>query len=322
MATLGLHIVPTMSVDDIVTLTAEAEAMGYTHCLLADEGFMPDVYATLALVARATTTMRLGPVTNGYTRHPAATATALATLDEISGGRTFVTMLAGGSMVLPPMGIERRAPLGVVRESIEIMRLLWSGDTVDYEGRHFRLNGARCTLGRHDIPVWIAARGPKLLALTGRVADGTLLTVKPDLPHALGLITEARPADAPPLTRSYIGRICYTPEMVAEQARTFPYILMDSPQRVIDAFGFTPDQLATVEAAIAADDPEPIAEMATQEMLQLYQIAGTPRECRVEFDRVVADNDLDVVMIDVLEPDLSANLAVLRATLEITADAR
>ncbi len=322
MATLGLHIVPTMAVDDIVTLIAEAEAMGYTHCLLADEGFMPDVHATLALAARATTGIMLGPVTNGYTRHPAVTATALATLDEISGGRAFVTMLAGGSMVLPPMGIERRSPLGVVREAIEVMRLLWSGETVDYEGRHFRLDGARCTMGRHDVPVWIAARGPKLLALTGRVADGTLLTVKPDLPHALELITNARPTGAPPLTRGYIGRVCHTPQMVAEQARTFPYILMDSPRRVIDAFGFTPEQLLIIDKAIADDDPEPIAAMATQEMLRLYQIAGTPAECRAEFDRVVADNDLDVVMIDVLEPDLSANLAVLRATLEITAAAR
>ena len=88
----------------------EAERLGYDYCLVADEGFHPDVYACLGAIARATDRITLGVLTNGYTRHPAVTAAAAATVNELSGGRLVVTLLAGGSMVLTPMGIERARP--------------------------------------------------------------------------------------------------------------------------------------------------------------------------------------------------------------------
>ena len=106
---LGLQIVPTMGSDELIDIVVLAEELGYSYCMVADEGLMLDVYAVLGAAARATSTIRLGPVTNPYTRHPAATAAAVATIDEMSGGRAFVTLVAGGTMVLHPMGIERTA---------------------------------------------------------------------------------------------------------------------------------------------------------------------------------------------------------------------
>ena len=184
---LGLQIVPTMPPGEAVETIRAAEELGYSYAMVADEGLMLDPYALLGAAAGATTAIRLGSVTNGYTRHPAATAAALATVDQMSGGRAFVTLVAGGTMVLRPMGIERAEPLAVMADAIEMMRLLWGGEPVTWQGRRFRLEEARIETGPHRIPVFVAARGPGMLKLAGARADGVVLMVKSDLGDALAL---------------------------------------------------------------------------------------------------------------------------------------
>ena len=189
---LGLQIVPTMGSAELIDTIVLAEELGYSYCMVADEGLMLDVYAVLGAAARATSTIRLGPVTNPYTRHPAATAAAVATLDEMSDGRAFITLVAGGTMVLHPMGLQRSAPLTLMTDMITALRLLWRGEPVTWQGRRLRLEAAQLTTGTHAIPVWVAARGEKMLALAGTAADGLVLMVKADLADAFGLAEQAR----------------------------------------------------------------------------------------------------------------------------------
>jgi len=120
-----------MSITEVVDTICAAEELGYDYCMVADEGLMQDVYVCLGAAAGRTDTIRLGVVTNGYTRRPAATAAALATVNELSGGRAFVTLVAGGSMVLDPMGIERASPLAVIDDTIEVLRALWTGEPIE-----------------------------------------------------------------------------------------------------------------------------------------------------------------------------------------------
>ena len=128
MIEMGLQIVPTMPVQEVIDTIRIGEELGYSCCLLADEGFMPDVYVCLAIAAQQTSRIKLGPVTNGYTRHPAVTASAAATLNQVSNGRALVNLVAGGSMVLRPMAIPREEPLLVLSETSDILQRLWSGE--------------------------------------------------------------------------------------------------------------------------------------------------------------------------------------------------
>jgi 5,10-methylenetetrahydromethanopterin reductase len=319
----GVHIVPLMPADAVVELGIAAERIGYDYCLVADEGFHPDVYACMGAIARETDTMRIGPATNGYTRHPAVTAAAVATIDELSGGRAFVTLLAGGSMVLSPMGIPRERPYRVVRDTIEVLRALWSGEVVDWDGEQHSLRGAQLGNGARDIPIWITSRGPLLLRLAGRSADGALLTVKPDLDAALEIVEGAaagtggrRPE------RIYLGRIAYTPEMVDEQRRTIGYVLMDSPERVLQSLGFDGEARQRVFRAAVDHDPESLADLITDDLLRDYQINGTPEECSAGVAALVATHGLDTVLVDVLSHDLEENLALLHDTHQILSDSQ
>ena len=267
MVAAGVHIVPLMPADDVISVAVEAERLGYEYCLVADEGFHPDVYACLGAIARATDRITLGVLTNGYTRHPAVTAAAAATVNELSGGRLVVTLLAGGSMVLSPMGIERARPARVVADSVQALKKLWSGDEVSWQGQTCSLDRARLGMGPQSIPLWIAGRGPRLLELAGQQADGVILTVKPDLGAALSLVEEAAAvADRAEPSRFYLGRICYTPELLEGQRRTLSFVLMDSPRRVLESLGLTTDEIAVVEHAAGGNHPELVDELVTGDL--------------------------------------------------------
>ena len=323
MVAAGVHIVPLMPARDVISVAVEAERLGYEYCLVADEGFHPDIYACLGAIARATDRITLGVLTNGYTRHPAVTAAAAATVNELSGGRLVVTLLAGGSMVLSPMAIERVRPARVVADSVQVLRRLWSGEEVSWQGQTCSLDRARLGLGPQSIPIWIAGRGPRLLELAGQQSDGVILTVKPDLGAALSLVGSAAAAAGRPDPHCfYLGRICYTPDLLEGQRRTLSFVLMDSPPRVLQSLGLTGDEIAVVEHAARSNHPELVDELVTDALLQRYQVAGTPDECRAEVEELAREHSLSGVLIDALSEDLDENLAVLADSLPIIHGAR
>ena len=318
MVAAGVHIVPLMSSSDVIAVALEAECLGYDYCMVADEGFHPDIYACLGVIARETERITLGVMTNGYTRHPAVTATALATINELSGGRVVATMLAGGSMVLAPMGIERRRPYRVIADSVDVMRRLWSGEVVSWEGETFKLENAQLGMGAQDIPIWIASRGPMLLGLAGRELDGVILTVKPDLGQALPIVARAAAESGRDVPRPmYLGRICYTPELLEGQRRTLSYVLMDSPRRVLESLSLTETEADTVEQAARTNNPGLVDPLISDDLLHRYQVAGTPQECAAEVAAMAQEHGLHAVLIYALSSDLEENLAVQRESLPL-----
>jgi len=308
MSTLcGLQIVPTMPVDELIATVRTAEEMGYSHCMVADEGLMHDVYAVLAVAAGATSSIRLGAVTNGYTRHPAATAAALATINVLSDGRAFTTLVAGGTMVLRPMGIERSAPVKVMADTIEMLRVLWSGEKVSWQGEVFGLDGAQLSSGPHEIPIWMAARGERMLTLAGEKADGIVLMAKADLGDALERVDRAGRS----LTRIYLDRLAYTPEMIAEAKGLYAYAIMDTPPRMLENLGISDLEIAAMKAAMEVGGPAAVAPLVTDEMVTSYQIAGTRAECRESLIGLIATHDLDAFFVNITSPGLEANTAML-----------
>ena len=316
---LGLQIVPTMGSAELIDTIVLAEELGYSYCMVADEGLMLDVYAVLGAAARATSTIRLGAVTNPYTRHPAATAAAIATVDEMSGGRAFVTLVAGGTMVLHPVGLERSAPLALMADTIDALRLLWRGEPVTWQGRRLSLEGAQLATGAHSIPVWVAARGEKMLALAGTHADGLVLMVKSDLGDAFGIADQARTETSAPLTRVYLDRLAYKPEMIEEAKHLYGYAIMDSPPRILRNLGLDDDEIADLKHAFEQGGPEAVGQLVTDELVASYQIAGTPAECRNQLDHLIDAHRLDAFFVNIISPGRTANRDLLTEVKAIAA---
>ena len=157
-------------------LAQVAEAHDFEHLWVADEKFFRDPYASLAYLSQHTSRIHLGPcVTDPFTRHPAITAMAMATLDEIAGGRGVLGIGAGFSG-LEALGIQRQKTVLALREAIQLIRRLWSGGAVDYEGETVSFHSAELNFpSRPDIPILVASAGPQILRLAGEMADSVML---------------------------------------------------------------------------------------------------------------------------------------------------
>jgi len=174
----GFTLKPDHTIQRTIALTRQAESAGFTYGWLFDSHVLwQEVYPLLTLMALNTDRMRLGTcVTNPATREPSVTASALATLDLISGGRMDLGIGRGDSarrvLGKPPTTMK------TLEEAIELIRDLVEGRTRRYEDAelHFPWTGS------WKLPVWVAGYGPMALAMTGRVADGLILQLAdPDL---------------------------------------------------------------------------------------------------------------------------------------------
>jgi 5,10-methylenetetrahydromethanopterin reductase len=170
--------VTTMAVDPpdrFVELVRIAEVAGFRHLWVCDSSLHArDVYTYLTLAATNSRHLRLGPnCTHPYTRHPAINLNAMATIQELSGGRAVLTLGAGDR---PTMELGYRiAPVAVVREMIETIRALQGGGSVTREGATFRLRDAKLPVPlATPLPIYMAATGPRMLELGGAAADGVL----------------------------------------------------------------------------------------------------------------------------------------------------
>jgi alkanesulfonate monooxygenase SsuD/methylene tetrahydromethanopterin reductase-like flavin-dependent oxidoreductase (luciferase family) len=169
-----------------VELALLSEALGLGLVAVQDHPYQPrflDTWTLLSVIAARTTTVRLAPdVANLPLRPPAVLARAVASLDLLSGGRVELGLGAGAFWdAVAAMGGQRLSPgeaVTALTEAIDVVRQVWDTQGrggVRVEGRHHHVVGAkRGPAPAHPVEIWIGAYGPRMLALTGRVADGWL----------------------------------------------------------------------------------------------------------------------------------------------------
>jgi 5,10-methylenetetrahydromethanopterin reductase len=154
-----------------------AEDNGYDTAWLADERFYREVYSCLTYFAQRTSRVKVGPcVTDPYARHPALTAMAIATLDEISNRRAILGIGAGISG-FAELGIDRKKPARAIREAIELIRMLLRGEKVTYKGEVVQFTEGKLSFApvRSEIPIYVASNGPIGQKTAGAVADGAIM---------------------------------------------------------------------------------------------------------------------------------------------------
>jgi alkanesulfonate monooxygenase SsuD/methylene tetrahydromethanopterin reductase-like flavin-dependent oxidoreductase (luciferase family) len=113
------------------------------------------------------------------------------------------------------------------------------------------------------------------------------------------------------MRRAYLDRIAYTPAMLAEAGTLYTYALLDSPQRMLDGMGVTPDEIATIRAAMTAGGPKAAGRHVRPDMISRYQIAGSPEACAASLRSTFAAHNLDLFIMNVTTPGLEANRRLL-----------
>ena len=186
-----------------------AEAQGFDFICIDDhfhpwfhrDGHAGHAWIWLSAAGARTSRVELGTgVTTCIHRYnPAIVAQAFATLGELYPGRIFLAIGTGEAMNEMPMANpdqtwpphEERLEMTV--EAVTIIKALWEGDFVDYDGKYFRLSQARLyTKPRGKIPLYFAASGPKAVKVAGRLGDGLLTNSDEErLPKLVRLFEEA-----------------------------------------------------------------------------------------------------------------------------------
>lgn len=299
---LGIALPLEAPVAELVATAQEAEALGCSFVWANDDRLQKDPYGVLAAIALATEHVRVGPgVTNPFTRHPALLAAATATLDELSGGRAVLGLGAGGTNHRL-LGIERAAPVSTLRAAIELIRALLRGEQTSVEAAGFTAHEAVLDFEppRREVPVYLGARGPRMLELAGEVADaaivGNLATVggwryARERVRA-GAARRGRDPDDVGFTAWFYCALADEPERALEAIRPLVATSLVTSRAILGELGLElPTRFAE---AMAAHDwiPSTAAVRAAgttlpTEALEWFGLAGTPGACRLRLSRLL-----------------------------------
>ena len=172
---------PTELYAGIVDVAAWSETVGFAGAWvpehhLADDGYMPAPNVALAAIAARTKALRLGSgIALAPLYHPVRFAEECAVLDILSGGRLEMALAIGyRRREYAAFGAEFGKRGSRFDEFLHIVRALWAGETVDFAGKHYQVNGARlCPMSpRGQIPLYIGGFAEKALARVAKYADG------------------------------------------------------------------------------------------------------------------------------------------------------
>lgn len=184
---------PGADVQGLLEFSVKADKLGFDavwypdHLVFVAPGATaPEAWTIVSVAANITRNIQMGTVSDPHRMHPAVFAQRLATIDQIAKGRVISTLGVGESMNLDAYGINWDRPLGKLRESMEVMELLWkTDDPVDFNGEFYILKDAFLQIkpyNRDKIPFYIATHTPKGLKLAGERGDGWLpIDLTPEL---------------------------------------------------------------------------------------------------------------------------------------------
>jgi 5,10-methylenetetrahydromethanopterin reductase len=304
----GVGLFPTEPLPQMVQLAKVTEQLGYSHIWVGDSHLIwREAYVNMAAMALNTTKVKLGTgVTNPLTRHPSVVASAYATLEEYAPGRTIVGIGLGDSSV-ETMGM-KPAKLSYFEKTMAQMRQLLDGQEVQLEtGKIHLLHPCKA-----KVPIYIAASGPKMLELSGRIADGIIVLVgvaDEYIAHAKERI--AAGAKAAGRKVEDVNLVLWVPCAVSETApakdavkahvarvvaHPLPYVLDPTEQKVLAEIRKTYDYYHHM------DQQANHAEVIPDWLVDKFAIAGTVAECRAQIERIKKSGIQQIAIIPYSPP--------------------
>jgi 5,10-methylenetetrahydromethanopterin reductase len=268
---------------DVKVIAGEVERAGFSTLWVPDHYFLRDSFIALSLAAEVTDRIKLGTsVASPLLRHPTLLAASFATLQELSSGRGVVGLGTGGFEFEAQLGLPIRQPLSLVRESVEIVRALQEG-AADLQGRHFTARGARLGWVSGPMPVFLAARGPRMLELSGEVADGVIThgIARSHLEFARSRLEEGtrsagRSMGACRLFLMFDYEYDNDRDAALDRVRERCTFMIGGSYaaELIPVYGLDPGEVLPIRAAVGRRDYETANRLMTHEMIEAFAVGG------------------------------------------------
>lgn len=277
------------SYEKIMRYAKLAEKYGYDHIWISDHplGFNPFVVLTAA--AHVTKQVRLGiGVVNPYARHPGILAASIATVDNLSGGRAELGIGSSIPRYLRYIGSELTKPVQRCRETVEIIKNLLAERTVNFRGKIFKMNDAELTfeVTRH-IPILVGTSGgPKMLQMSGEVADGIIIPggTRSFYEYAIklfkkGLSSRGRRLDEVKVIVN--GNVAVSDDRDKAIDSIRPLVADSIYHRAVNPFSLRVLGISKEQAVMWKDRPETLP----NEVVEQAAICGTPQDCLEGIER-------------------------------------
>ena len=178
---VALYLQDAHSLQDAMEYVKYAEDAGFEAVWQAESRLVRDAIVPMAAFAAVTSRIKIGSgVINNWTRNAAVIAATFLTLDDLAQDRIYCGIGAWWDPLAAKVGIERRKNLLAMREVVTVVRRLLNRERVSFAGEFVQLDDVELDVvhGRKEprnVPIYVGATGPKMMALTGEIADGVVL---------------------------------------------------------------------------------------------------------------------------------------------------
>lgn len=282
---IGLALWADRDARELADLARAAEDAGFEDLWWPDHYYSREIGSVMALSAAATSRIRVGcAVASPLLRHPTILAALFATIDELSGGRAIVGLGPGGFELKTQLGVTTPSPLTVTRGAVEVVRDLLAGNRATFdEESPFPVSGAGLEFGPPgEVPIYLAARGPKMMELSGEVADGMITHgLAPEFQEFASERIRAGAARGDRSPGACRLSLFLEVAIDADRARAIDSLRGqcrfmvggEYAEDLIPLYGLDPAAVLPVRAAMRANDPD-VARLIDDRMVDAFAVAG------------------------------------------------
>jgi 5,10-methylenetetrahydromethanopterin reductase len=323
MVDFGIEFVPRDLYWKTTFYAIQAEKTGFNTLWITDHFNNRNVYVSLAIVSAYTDKIRFGPgVTNPYMAHPIVTAQAISTLNEIAPGRVICGIGVGDRTTLEMVNMKPSKPLATIRESVKIIREVASGRNLEMQGEIFAVSGAKLNFRTtSEVPIFVGAQGPKMLALAAEIGDGVLINAShpDDIKNAMGFISEGAAKAGKAVEDLEIAAytsfsLAKTPEKAAKAAiPVVAYIVAGCPESVLQKHGVSMETAARIRQAIIEGRWKEAFLEVTDEMIEAFSVCGTPVTVAEKIAKLVEVGTTQIVAGSPIGPDMRQSINMIAA---------
>jgi 5,10-methylenetetrahydromethanopterin reductase len=296
---LGVYFDGFATAAEMIDVAVQAEAAGADSLWFAQHMGYREASIMAAAVAGATKSCALVPTAISPYLWPALPTTmTLATLNELAPGRIRIAVSVGNLLNLGESGREAIKPVQAIRDYVDNIRALMSGQSVHREGPIETLRGAHMEFGKGvEIPIYVASTGPQVMKLAGQIGDGILLSA--GLTHAYTRLcldavdAGARAAGRDPSSVRKAGFINLNVSKDGKAAkaavlRKLAFLFRSRGHgENIKASKLDIDHQAIIEA-LARRDLDGATRLLPEAAATAFAVAGTPAECRAQLEAYLA----------------------------------
>ncbi len=298
MDRVALYLQDAHDLRDGLDYVQYAEKMGFEAVWQAESRLVRDAIVPMAAYAAVTDRLIVGSgVINNWTRNIGLLAATFLTLDDLAPDRIICGIGAWWDPLAKNVGIERRKPLLAMRETVELLRRLLNLERVTFQGEFHQVENIELDVvhGRREprnVPIMIGATGPKMMALTGEIADGAVLNycVPPEYNHGAlealetGAKRGGRTLDDIDRPQLVVCSVDHDEDRALDTSRELLTQYLAQQPHIAKASGVSDDIVAEIQSILGwpatHDQIQKAKHLVPDELVTRITASGTPEQAR------------------------------------------